>query len=165
MTVPDLGIRPDKIERPHQPVGPRVFRWAIFAAILIPAIWSATGLNIDWPSLNPFRWFGDWAITLSWSWTYLIVIALVVLVVFWQTKSLSWSAGAGLFILVLPWFNIWNPDWFWFDIWRISQNLFPPDLSPEAIQRAMPKVMESIFIAWVGTMIGAFFSFPLAFFA
>ena len=29
----------------------------------------------------------------------------------------------------------------------------------------MPKVMESIFIAWIGTMIGATFSFPLAFLA
>ena len=50
------------------------------------------------------------------------------------------------------------------DIWAIVRQLVP-DLSAEAIQRAVPKVFESIYIAWIGTMIGAFFSFPLAFFA
>jgi phosphonate transport system permease protein len=50
------------------------------------------------------------------------------------------------------------------DIWVIVRQLVP-DLSAEAIQRAVPKVFESIYIAWIGTMIGAFFSFPLAFFA
>ncbi len=50
------------------------------------------------------------------------------------------------------------------DIWAIVRQLVP-ELSAEAIQRAMPKVLESIYIAWIGTMIGAFFSFPLAFFA
>ena len=51
------------------------------------------------------------------------------------------------------------------DIWNIVHRLAPPDLTPEAVQRALPKVMESVFIAWIGTMIGAFFSFPLAFLA
>jgi len=51
------------------------------------------------------------------------------------------------------------------DIWNIVTNLIPPDMSAEAIQRALPKIMESVFIAWIGTMIGAFFSFPLAFLA
>ncbi len=50
------------------------------------------------------------------------------------------------------------------DIWNIVHRLVP-DLSAEAIQRALPKVMESVFIAWIGTMIGAFFSFPMAFLA
>ena len=76
MTVPDLGIRPDMIDRPHEPVGPKVFRWAIFVAILIPAIWSATGLNIDWPTINPFRWIGDWSLNFSMNPYYLIVVAI-----------------------------------------------------------------------------------------
>ena len=165
MTVPDLGIRPDAIERPRQPMGPRVFRWVIFAAVLIPAIWSATGLNIDWPSLNPFRWVTDWEITLQWSWPYFVFIVFIGLVVYWLSERVTWSAAAALGLLVMPWLNIWNDDFFVFDIWNIAHRLGPPDLSPEAVQRAMPKVMESIFIAWVGTMIGAFFSFPLAFLA
>jgi len=165
MTVPDLGIRPDMIQRPKQPIGPKVFRWAIFAAILIPFIWSATGLNVDVPSLNPFRWVTDWELTLSWSWTYLLVVAAAALIVFWLSKNPLWSAITGLIVLAMPWLNIWNTDWFFFDVWHIVHRLAPPDLSPEAVQRAMPKVMESIFIAWIGTMIGATFSFPLAFMA
>jgi ABC-type phosphate/phosphonate transport system permease subunit len=39
--------------------------------------------------------------------------------------------------------------------------MVPPDLTPETIQRAMPKVMESLFVAWVGTMIAATISLPL----
>jgi len=165
MTVPDLGIRPDMIERPKRPIGPTVFRWIIFALIIIPAIWSAAGLNIDWPSLNPFRGIGGWELTLQWNWLYLIAVALAVLMIFWLSKNPVWSAAAGAIVLVMPWINIWNPDWFFFDIWDIVRRLTFFDLSPEAVQRAMPRVMESIFIAWVGTMIGAAFSFPLAFMA
>jgi phosphonate transport system permease protein len=51
------------------------------------------------------------------------------------------------------------------DIWNIVHRLVPPDLSPETLQRALPKVMESLFIAWVGTMIAAVLSLPLAFLA
>jgi len=51
------------------------------------------------------------------------------------------------------------------DVWSVLVRLAQPDLSAEAVQRAMPKVMESFFIAWIGTIIGAIFSFPLAFLA
>jgi len=51
------------------------------------------------------------------------------------------------------------------DIWNVLYRLAQPDLSAEAVQRALPKVMESFFIAWIGTIIGATFSFPLAFLA
>jgi len=50
-------------------------------------------------------------------------------------------------------------------VWNITRAMFPPDLSPEVLQRAIPKVMESLLIAWVGTMIAAFLSLPLAFVA
>jgi phosphonate transport system permease protein len=49
------------------------------------------------------------------------------------------------------------------DIWDVIRQMFPPDLSPEAIERALPKIMESLWIAWIGTLMGAFFSFFLAF--
>lgn len=49
------------------------------------------------------------------------------------------------------------------DIWNVLRQMVPPDLGPEAIQRAMPKLLESLWIAWIGTMIGAFFSLFLAF--
>lgn len=90
--------------RPKQPVGPRVFRWAVTIAIVIPAIWSAAGLGVSVDRL-----------------------------------------------LAAP-----------ADIWNIVHRLFPPDLSPEVVQRAMPKVMESLFVAWMGTIIAAVLSLPLA---
>ena len=43
--------------------------------------------------------------------------------------------------------------------------MFPLDLSTEAFNRIIPKVFESLFIAWAGTVIGSFFSFPISFLA
>lgn len=93
--------------RPNPPLGPRIFRWFIALAVIIPAVWGAAGLNMS------------------------------------IDRMLSAPA----------------------DVWSVLIRLAQPDLSAEAIQRALPKVMESFFIAWIGTMIGAFFSFPLAFLA
>jgi phosphonate transport system permease protein len=90
--------------RPKEPLGPKIFRWGITAAILVPLVWSALGLGVSWER-----------------------------------------------VLSAPG-----------DIWDILLRLVPPDLSPETVQRAMPKVMESLFIAWVGTMIAAVISLPLA---
>ena len=50
-------------------------------------------------------------------------------------------------------------------VWILITAMFPLDLSQEAIDRIVPKVGESLFIAWAGTVIGAFFSFPIAFLA
>jgi phosphonate transport system permease protein len=50
-------------------------------------------------------------------------------------------------------------------IWILISAMFPLDLSQEAIDRIVPKVAESLFIAWAGTVIGAIFSFPVSFFA
>ena len=49
--------------------------------------------------------------------------------------------------------------------WTLISALYPIDLSDEALDRIIPKVWESLFIAWAGTVIGAFFSFPIAFLA
>lgn len=97
---------PEQI-RPKRPGKQQIFRWVVAVVIIVPALWSAIGLNISLERLL--------------------------------------SAPA--------------------DVGRIMLRLARPDLSAEAIQRALPKVMESFFIAWVGTMIGAFFSFPLSFLA
>jgi len=43
--------------------------------------------------------------------------------------------------------------------------MFPLDMSQEAFERIVPKVFESLFIAWAGTVIGAVFSFPVSFLA
>jgi phosphonate transport system permease protein len=94
-------------ERPKRPLAPRLFRWAITLAVVIPVLWSAFGMNVS-------------------------------------VEQLVDAPG---------------------DVWTIVRQLFPPDLSAEALQRAVPKMLESLYIAWIGTMIGAFFSFPLAFLA
>lgn len=91
--------------RPTEPLAPKLFRWAIVVAILVPTLWSVLGIRIAWDQL------------------------------------------------------ISAPG----DILAIFRSMFPPELSPEAIQRALPKVMESLWIAWIGTMMGAFISFFLAF--
>src|SRR5690606_10937324 len=83
------------------------FRWAIAVVIIVPALWSALGMNVS-------------------------------------LERLLEAPG---------------------DIWTIVRQLFPPDLSAQALQRAVPKMLESLYIAWIGTLIGAFFSFPLAFLA
>ncbi len=49
------------------------------------------------------------------------------------------------------------------DIWGIVRLMFPPELTPDYIGRIFPQVLESLYIAWIGTTIGAFFSFILAF--
>jgi phosphonate transport system permease protein len=50
------------------------------------------------------------------------------------------------------------------DMWnRVIWQMVPPDFSAEAIERALPSITESLWMAWIGTMIGASFSFLIAF--
>lgn len=84
---------------------PRLIRWAIAAAILVPALWSALGIEISWEQLR--------------------------------------TAPA--------------------DVWGLARQMIPPDLSPDMVERALPKIMESLWIAWIGTIMGAVVSFFLAF--
>ncbi|MCI0425482.1 MAG: phosphonate ABC transporter, permease protein PhnE [Actinobacteria bacterium] len=93
------------VTRPRPPLRPRVIRWLLTLAVLVPALWSAFGLQISWEQIR--------------------------------------SAPA--------------------DIWRLLVAMFPPDLSPEMVERALPKLMESLWIAWVGTAMGAGLSFLFAF--
>ena len=51
------------------------------------------------------------------------------------------------------------------DAWAIFRQMVPPAFG-EAMDRGVPaKVLESVHIAWIGTLIGAVLSFPLAFLA
>jgi phosphonate transport system permease protein len=106
MTVPDLT--PDeKMEqfRPQEPLGPRIIRWVVGIAIVVPFIWAVIGLEI-----SPER--------------------------IWRAPS---------------------------EIWVLLSGMFPPDFDDSG--RIVAKLLESIYIAWIGTMMGAVFSFPLSFMA
>ena len=96
------------------------------------------------PVLRPERPLGAKVVR----WVAFVVIALPVL----------WGAAG----LELSWNRILTAPG---DMWRVIDRMVPPDLSPTAVQRAMPKIAESLWIAWIGTMIGAVFSLPLAFMA
>ncbi len=49
------------------------------------------------------------------------------------------------------------------EIWILLKGMFPPDF--EDTGRIVSKLLESIYIAWIGTVMGAIFSFPLSFMA
>ena len=46
-------------------------------------------------------------------------------------------------------------------VWTLVAGMFPPDFSNMGL--LMAKLLESIYVAWIGTMIGAVFSFPAGF--
>ncbi|MGI9642913.1 MAG: phosphonate ABC transporter, permease protein PhnE [Acidimicrobiia bacterium] len=48
-------------------------------------------------------------------------------------------------------------------VWALISGMFPPDFSD--MGRLMAKLLESLYVAWIGTMIGAIFSFPAGFMA
>ena len=81
---------------------------------------------------------------------YSIYILLSVIVV-WSSNNLSitWDR----FINSFP------------QIARILTLMFPPDLSSEMLTRVFVKLEETIWIAWVGTIIGIVFSIPFGYFA
>jgi len=106
MTVPDLA--PDtKHEqvRPEEPRAPKIIRWVVTLAILIPFIWSVAGLDIS-------------------------------------ISRVLQAPG---------------------QVWTLLGGLFPPDFTDSG--RIWTKLLESVYIAWIGTVIGALFSFPLGFMA
>ncbi len=51
------------------------------------------------------------------------------------------------------------------DAWKIFRYMFPPDFSGEIERGVIGKVFESVYIAWIGTLIAATISFPLSFLA
>jgi len=51
------------------------------------------------------------------------------------------------------------------DAWNILKRMWPPDFATEIDRGVIGKVLESVYIAWIGTVIGAVVSLPLAFLA
>ena len=51
------------------------------------------------------------------------------------------------------------------DAWDIFKRLWPPAMDEALNRGVIGKVFESVYIAWVGTIIGAVLSLPLAFLA
>ncbi len=86
-------------------------------------------------------------------------------------RVIRWVAGV---VILVPF--IWaalgleiSPDRVWQalrpggTVWRLLTAMFPPDWAKTG--RTFDKILESVYVAWVGTIIGAVFSFPLAFLA
>ena len=106
MTVPDLAPEATHDEPwPKEPLRPRIIKWVITFAILIPFLWSVAGLEVSIDRV--------------------------------------WAAPG--------------------QVWALVTGMFPPDFSD--MGRLMAKLLESIYVAWIGTMIGAIFSFPAGFMA
>jgi len=51
------------------------------------------------------------------------------------------------------------------DAWAILRLMWPPDFATEIERGVIGKVLESVYIAWIGTVIAATLSLPLAFLA
>ena len=51
------------------------------------------------------------------------------------------------------------------DAWSILRQMVPPAFGEVYERGAVGKIFESVYIAWIGTIIGAFVSLPLAFLA
>ena len=51
------------------------------------------------------------------------------------------------------------------DVWDIFKQLWPPAIDEALDRGVVGKVFESVYIAWIGTIIGAILSLPLAFLA
>jgi phosphonate transport system permease protein len=51
------------------------------------------------------------------------------------------------------------------DGWAIFRLMWPPDFATEIDRGVITKVLESVYIAWIGTLLGAAISLPLAFLA
>ncbi len=86
-------------------------------------------------------------------------------------RVIRWVAAV---VIVVPF--VWaalgleiSPDRIWDalrpggTVWSLLAAMFPPDWAKTG--RTMDKILESVYVAWVGTIIGAAFSFPLAFMA
>ena len=49
------------------------------------------------------------------------------------------------------------------EAWDIVRRMFPPAFREEIERGVLGKIMESVYVAWIGTIIGAVLSLPLAF--
>ncbi len=83
------------------------------------------------------------------TWTRIIITSVITILVLWSALGINISlariAGAPA------------------DVWAIVSQMIPPNMEWDYIKDVLGKVMESVYIAWIGTMIGAAISLPLAF--
>lgn len=83
-------------------------------------------------------------------------------------KLLKWGVSIGILIPFI-WSVIGleiSPGRMWEapgQVFSLLTGMFPPDFSDPT--RLMSKLLESLYVAWIGTMIGAIFSFPFGFMA
>ncbi len=83
-----------------------------------------------------------------WRWAIAIVILIAAV---WSVTGLNVSVDRLL--------NA--PD----DAWNVLKRMWPPAFSIEIKRGVIGKVLQSVYIAWVGTVIGALISLPLSFMA
>ncbi len=83
-------------------------------------------------------------------------------------KVIKWAVTFGIlipFIWAVAGLEV-SPSRMWAapgQVWVLISGMFPPDFTE--MGRLMTKLLESIYVAWIGTLIGAMFSFPAGFMA
>lgn len=86
---------------------------------------------------------------------------------FWP-RVIRWGVTIGI-VVPLIWSIIGleiSPERLWEapgQVWALISGMFPPDFSDPG--RLIAKLLESLYVAWIGTLIGAAFSFPASFMA
>ncbi|MDA2979091.1 MAG: phosphonate ABC transporter, permease protein PhnE [Actinomycetota bacterium] len=85
-----------------------------------------------------------WPRIIKWGVTVGIIVPLI-----WSVVGLEISIGR---MLATPG-----------QVWSLLTGMFPPDF--DDWPRLMSKLLESLYVAWIGTLIGAAFSFPAGFMA
>jgi phosphonate transport system permease protein len=83
-----------------------------------------------------------------------------------------WRIGITLLLVVGAVWSFTGLDASWQDVvrapgeaWDVVKQMWPPAFKTEFERGAVGKVFESLYVAWIGTIIGALLSFPLSFLA
>jgi phosphonate transport system permease protein len=82
----------------------------------------------------------------------------------------NWRIGIALVLIVAAMWSWTGLDASFRDVldapgkgWNIVKEMWPPDFETVIDRGAVGKILESLYVAWIGTMIGAIISFPLSF--
>ena len=83
----------------------------------------------------------------------------------------NWRIGIAVFLIVALMWSWSGLDASFRDVleapgkgWDIVKQMWPPAFKTVIDRGAIGKIFESLYVAWIGTMIGATLSFPLSFF-
>ncbi len=83
----------------------------------------------------------------------------------------NWRIGITLFLLIAAMWSWTGLDASFQDVldapgkgWNIVKQMWPPAFRTVIDRGAVGKIFESLYVAWIGTIIGAIISFPLSFF-